>query len=226
MRELRLAARTLLRQPTFTLAVVLTLGLAMGVTTGFFGVIDALLLRPLSGVEAPGLAIVHVTQDGELDGFSGFSAPTFRDFREETRLLGGLEAFVGRAFALGDETATGVVGGQLVSGGFFELLGTRAQRGRLIGREDDAPGAEPVVVITQALWQQRFGGRSDLLGQRIRVNGRPFTLVGITEAGFRGHFVGFPLDVYVPLHAAALVAAGVDLEDRADRSLELVKERA
>jgi predicted permease len=222
MRELRLAARTLLRQPTFTLAVVLTLGLAMGVTTGFFGVIDALLLRPLPGVEATSLAIVHVTRNGELDGFSGFSAPTFRDFREGARTLDGLESFVGRGFALGDETATGVVGGQLVSGGFFGLLGTRAHRGRLIGPQDDAPGAPPVVVITQALWQQRFGGRSDVLGKPIRVNGRPFTLVGIAEPGFRGHFVGFPLDVYVPLHAAPLVAADVDLEDRADGSLELV----
>jgi predicted permease len=222
MRDLRLALRTLLRQPTFTLAVTLTLGLAMGVATGFFGVIDAILLRPLPGVHGEGLVNLYVTVDGELAGFSGFSLPTLRDLRDEARSLSRVEGFVGRGFALGDEAMTDVVGGQLVSGGFFELLGTRVHRGRLVGRDDDAAGGLPVAVVTHALWQKRFGGRSDLLGRTVRVNGRPITVVGITEPGFRGHFVGFPSDVFVPLAAAPLVATDVALEDRADESLELV----
>ena len=222
MNELRRALRTLLRQPTFTLAVTLTLGLAMGVATGFFGVINAILLRPLPGVHGAGLLNLYVTVDGELAGFSGFSLPTLRDFRNEARSLSRIEGFVGRAFALGDETATDVVGGQLVTGGFFELLGTRAHRGRLVGREDDVPGALPVAVVTHALWQGRFGGRSDLLGRTVRVNGQPITVVGIAEPGFRGHFVGFPNDVFLPLGAAPLVATDLRLEDRADESLELL----
>jgi predicted permease len=222
MRELRLAVRRLLRQPTFTLAVTLTLGLAMGVATGFFGVIDALLLRPSPGVDGVGLQNLYATEDGELAGLSGFSLATVRDLRHQARSLSRVEAFVGRGFALGDEATTDVVGGQLVTGGFFELLGTRACRGRLVGVEDDAPGAAPVAVVTHALWQKRFGGRNDLLGRAIRVNGRPFTVVGIAEPGFRGHFVGFPIDLFLPLGAAPLVATDVALEDRADHSLEVV----
>ena len=234
MRELALAVRTLLRQPTFTLAVVLTLGLALGVTTGFFGVISALLLRPLPGVDARGLVSLHVDREGEDDPFSGFSRPTFLDLQERCRSLRGIEAFVGRGFAL-EEAASGpgaggdaesgadaLVGGQLVSGGFFDLLGTRPLLGRLLGRRDDARGAEPAMVISHALWQKRFGGQASVLGRTVRVNGRPFTLVGVAEEGFRGHFVGFPLDVYLPLSAADQVAADVALEDRGDRSLEIV----
>jgi len=103
MLELRLAVRSLLRQPAFTLAVVSTLGLGMGVTTGFFGVVNALALRPLSGVESQGLVTVHATVHGELAGFSGFSPPTFLDLRERTRSLRRLEAFNGQGFALGED---------------------------------------------------------------------------------------------------------------------------
>ncbi len=222
MRELRLAFRSLLRQPTFTLAVTLTLGLAIGVATGFFGVIDAILLRPLAGVRGEGLVNIYATVDGELAGFSGFSLPTLRDFREHAPSLSRVEGFAGRGFALGDEAATDVVGGQLVTGGLFELLGTRAHRGRLVEPEDDRPGAAPAAVMTHALWQKRFGGRSDILGRTVRVNGRPVTVVGIAEPGFRGHFVGFPIDLFLPLAAARLLATDVALEDRADESLELV----
>jgi putative ABC transport system permease protein len=222
MGDLRLAARTLLRQPAFAAAVVLTLGLAIGVTTGFFGVANALLLRPLAGVDARGLVNLHVTQDGAPQGFSGFSAPSLRDYRERNRSLAALEAFAGRGLAVGDETTTSVVGGQLVSGGFFRLLGTRAYRGRLLDETDDAPGAARTAVISQALWRQRFAGRADILGSKVRLSGHPFTVVGIAEEGFRGHFVGFPLDVFVAMDAAREVAPDVDLLSRTDESLELV----
>jgi hypothetical protein len=103
------------------MAVALILGLAVGVNTGFFGVVNALLLRPIPGVDSSGLANLYVTRDGQRDGFSGFSHPTFGDLCERSRSFGDLEAFAGRAFAVGDETATSVVTGQLVSGGFFRL---------------------------------------------------------------------------------------------------------
>ena len=222
MGDLRLAIRTLARQPAFALAVALTLGLAVGVNTGFFGVVNALLLRPLPGVDSSGLVNLYVTRDGRPDGFSGFSYPTFRDLREGSRSLGELEAFVGRGFALGDDTATSVVGGQLVSGGFFRLFRTRAGRGRLLTAEDDRPGAAPVAVISHALWTTRFGAREDLVGSTLRIGGRPFSLVGVAEEGFRGHFLGFPMDVFVPLASSSAVAMDVDLEDRLADHLELI----
>jgi putative ABC transport system permease protein len=222
MDDLRLAFRTLSRQPRFAAAVVSTLALAIGVTTGFFGVANALLLRPLPGVDDRGLVNLHVTEDGAPQGFSGFSLPTLSDLRARSRSLDALEAFVGRAFGLGDERKTSVVSGQLVTGGFFRLLGTRAYRGRLLAEKDDAPGAERVAVISHALWRERFASREDMVGSAVRVGGHHFTVVGIAEPGFRGHFVGFPIDVFVALQRAPDVAREIALESRADRSLEVV----
>ena len=150
----RIAARTLARAPGFSLAVVVTLAIATGVSTGFFGVVNALLLRPLPGVEARGLVSLHVTRDGKLEGFSGFSNPAYRELRQRARTLAALEAFAGRGFALTEASGSALVGGQLVSGGFFGLLGTHAARGRLLGPEDDSPGAPAVAVISHALWRR------------------------------------------------------------------------
>ena len=228
MRELSIAVRTLLRQPVYALTVVASLGLALGVTTGFFAVINALILRPLPGVEASGLVNLYLNRGAEDDSFSGFSHPTFLDLKERSRSLVKVEAFLGQGFVLGDESTevaregAAVVGGQFVSGGFFELLGTRARLGRLLDRTDDVRGGEPTAVISEPLWQRRFGGRTDVLGRTLRVNGRPFTLVGVAQDGFRGHFVGFPLDLYLPLATAPALASDVNLDDRAGRSLELV----
>lgn len=125
MGDLVLAFRALARKPTFSLAVVTTLGLSLGVTTGFFGVISALLLRPLPGVTSRNLVSLHVDRVGENDPFSGFSRPTFLDLKERSRSLAGMESFVGRGFALevGAQSETvdtasatnPVVAGQLVS---------------------------------------------------------------------------------------------------------------
>ena len=172
MSDLRLAIRTLARQPTFSLAVIATLALAMGVSTGLFGVVNALMLRPLPGVDAPGLISLHVTRNRALQGASGFSGPTFSDYRERVRTLAGLEAFVGRGFAIGEAPSASVVDGQLVSGGFFHLLGTRALRGRLLSEADDSPGAVPALVMSEPLWRHRFAAREDVVGKTVRVSGR------------------------------------------------------
>lgn len=222
MGDLRTAARTLAREPGFALAVVVTLGLAVGVSAGLFGVVNALLLRPMPGVDASSLVDLYLTRDGARDGFSGFSYPMFRDLRERSRSLSALEAFVGRGFAIGDTAGSSIVSGQLVSGGFFELLGTRAHRGRLLTAADDTPAAAPVAVISHALWRDRFGGRDDVIGSTLRVSGFPLTVTGVAEAGFRGHFLGFPMDVFVPLAQSPRVAGEIDLEDRFGSDLELV----
>jgi predicted permease len=222
MGDVRVALRTLSREKGFALAVVVTLGLSMGLSTGFFGVVNTLLLRPLPGVAADGLVNLYAASDGAIEGFSGFSHPAWRDLRERTRTLSALEAFVGRGFAVSDSDRPEIVGGQLVSGGFFQLLGTRPARGRLLTLADDARGAPPVAVVSHALWLRRFAGRDDVIGSTLRLSGQPVPIVGVAEAGFNGHFVGFPMDVFVPLAAAPLLARDVDLEGSLGEDLELV----
>jgi predicted permease len=222
MGDLRIAVRTLAREQGFSLAVVATLGLAMGLSTGFFGVVNTLLLRPLPGVAASGLVNLYATRDGAIEGLSGFSYPAWRELEARTRTLSALEAFAGRGFAVADSERPEIVGGQLVSGGFFELLGTRAARGRLLALADDTRGAAPVAVISHALWLRRFGGRDDAIGSTLRLSGHSVPIVGVAEAGFRGHFVGFPMDVFVPLAAAPVLARDLDLDGPRGEDLELV----
>jgi predicted permease len=112
---------------------------------------------------------------------------------------------------------------QLVSGNYFELLGVGAHAGRLIRPDDDAaPGASPVVVVSHAFWTSRLGGDPAAIGQSVRVNGFPFTVVGVAERGFGGHFVGFAVDAWVPLAMAAQAAPDETLGERGSAWVELI----
>lgn len=112
------------------------MSLAVGVSTGLFTLVNELVLRPLPGVEGGGLVNIYVTENGVLQGFSGHSHPRYRDYRERNGTLAGLAAFSGRGFALQTDRTTELVGGQLVSGNFFETLRTRPGEGpAALGRE-------------------------------------------------------------------------------------------
>jgi predicted permease len=198
-----------------------TIALAVAVATSLFTVVNALVLRPVPGVRAPDLVKLYVTRDGALEGLSGHAHPTFRDIAERSGSLARLAANAGGGFAVSAAGDVRLVLGQLVSGNFFDTLGTRPLLGRLLGDEDDrAPGAT-VAVISHAYWVDHLGAAPDILGRSLGVNGHAFTVVGVAEPGFRGPFIGFPSDVFVPLAVAERLAIGIDLTDRRDDSLEL-----
>jgi predicted permease len=224
LRDLRLAARSWRRSPALAVAAVVTLAVALGANTALFSLVNAVLLRPLPGIaHADRLVNVHRrTADGTT--FLGFSHPDYRDLRERTRALDGLAAFNGRGASLGEGNGMPeLVGIQLVSGNYFDVLGVRPLRGRLLSDADDAgPGASPVAVISHALWQRRFGGDPAVVGRKVRLNGFPFTVVGVGPEGFVGHFIGFPFEVWVPLAMAARAAPGEDLAWRDSDWLEVV----
>ena len=222
--DLRLAARSWRRTPALAAAGVLTLAVALGANTALFSLANAILFRPLPGIaHADRLVNVHrKAADGTT--FLGLSHPDYRDLRERARALDGLAAFNGRGASLGSGRGPAeLVGIQLVSGNFFDVLGVRPQRGRLVSEEDDAaPGASPVAVISDALWRNRFGGDPLVVGRTIRLNGFPFTVIGVGPRGFQGHFIGFPFEVWVPLAMAAQAAPGEDIGARGNDWLELV----
>ena len=223
LRDLRHAARSLLRSRALTVTAVLTLGLALGANTALFSLVNAILLRPLPGIADPA-RLVNVHRSA-ADGTSlhSVSHPDYRDLGERGRRFAELAAFNGRGTSFGTGGAPEVVGTQLVSGNYFAVLGVRPQRGRLIGQADDgAPGASPVAVVSHSLWQRRLGGDPGIVGRTIRLNGFPFTVVGVAPEGFEGHFVGFPFDVFVPLSMAAQAAPDEDLAARDAQWLELV----
>jgi predicted permease len=217
--DLRYGARVLARAPLFTMSAVAILGLSLGANTIVFSLVNAVLLRPIPGMSRQeGLVNVHrQTQDGE---FEGFSYPEYRDLRERAVVLQDLAAFNGRGLSLGGESPQ-LVGGQLVTGNYFALLGVSPHLGRLLAPPDDVGGAD-VAVLSHGLWQRRFGSDPSVIGRTVHVNGFPFTVVGVASPGFTGHFTGFPFDVWIPLAAAPHVARDEDLAARDDRFLELI----
>ncbi len=180
-RSLRDAARGLARSPVFTIVAVLSLGLGIGANAAIFGLIDALVLRPLPGVQDVD-RVVEVADES-------FSYPAVRDFiagAREAELAGYSE----RALALNGVDASERVEVVAVTGDYFGVLGVRPLRGRALEARDDEPGAPLVAVLSDATWRERFGGDPAVVGKDIVLNGQPFTVVGVAPRGFRGSRLG------------------------------------
>jgi predicted permease len=193
--DLRYAARMLAAMPGFTLAAVLTLALGIGANTAVFSLINTTLLARLPVADADEL---HVAGRG---GFgSVFSYPAYVDLRDRNDVFTDLMAFGGITASLNADAETDLVSGVIVTGNYFQVLGVDAAIGRALTPEDDeVVMGHPVVVIGHELWQQRFGGRSDIVGTQVLLNGHRFTIVGVTPAGFRGAQIGIARQFYVPM---------------------------
>ncbi len=199
--DLRYAGRMLRRSPGFATAAILTLALGIGANTAIFSLINATLLRKLPVQNRDRLAYLF---NGEF--WNTLSYPAYSALRDGARLLDGLAAWGGITASLNAEGDTDLVSGVIVTGNFFDVLGLAAERGRLLSMADDVtPMAHPVVVISHRLWQTRFGGRADIVGSHIRLNGSRFTIVGVASREFSGPQLGEMRDIYVPMMMQALM---------------------
>lgn len=235
LKDLSYAARMLRRNPAFTLVAVLSLTLGIGANTAIFTVVNATLLRNLP-VHAPEqLVALHWVRpademiDISTSGWmvpnaagrsesSSFSYPFYERLRAAGTALDGAFAFAGlsRINVRGDGSSE-FAGGQVVSGSYYASLGVAAVLGRLIDAGDDDVAAPPVAVLTHAYWKRRFAGRGDIVGTVVHVNGEPFTIVGVSAAGFQGALqVGSSPDVSVPLQFQAQVMRGSERLARGD----------
>jgi putative ABC transport system permease protein len=193
--DLRYASRMLARQPGFTFAAVLTLALGIGANTAIFSLVNATLLQRLPVADSARLVYVS---NGPAPGV--FSYPAYTDLRDRSDVFDGFAAWGPLVASLNADATTDLVTGAIVTGRFFQTLGVEPAIGRVIGPEDDVtPGAHPVTVITHGLWQRRFGGRADIIGRSILLNGQPFSVVGVTRPGFTGAQVGNVRDLFVPM---------------------------
>ena len=214
--DLVLAVRTLRRAPVFTAVALLILALCIGVTTAVVSVADATLFRAPGVTDSDGLVAMWTTCRRGAPRCSS-SYPDFLDYRSRSRTLEDLAAYGWRRASLATESGARAVLVQLSSGNYFELLGVSPAHGRLFG-----PGLEPeerVVVLSHGLWLD-LGGDPSLVGRSLRLNGEPFTVIGITPAGFRGlHVEGGP-DLFVPLGVVpSLGIEAARLERRGNRWL-------
>src|SRR5215208_5242532 len=195
IKDLHYGIRSLLKRPGFTAIAILTLALGIGANTAIFSVVNATLMRPLPVADPERLVFVFNGPAGSV-----FSYPDYAALRDQNNVFDGLIAFGGITASLNSNDQTDLVNGAIVSGNFFDTLGVRAQLGRVISTEDDkTPGAHPVAVISQGLWQRRFAGDRNVVGRQLLLNGNTFTVIGVLPAGFDGLQRGVVRDLYVPL---------------------------
>ncbi len=195
MHDFRYAFRQLCRTPGFTAAAVVTLALGLGASTTFFAVVNAMVLRPSTLASTEGLYSIRVYIKGP--GYWSHGPLNDSQMRSlERRLPDGvaqLAAFVSSDIAGVQELTLHTPGraervkAEVVTGGYAPIFNLRPQPGRLLEASDDRPGAEPAVVISDRIWREWFGDDRQLSGRTtIRINGQPFTIVGVAPRGFRG----------------------------------------
>ena len=199
--DLVYAARMLRKNPGFAAAAVLTLALGIGANTAIFSLVNATLLQRLPVQHRDRLDYVSNGANWNI-----LSYPAYAALRDGNRTLDGLAAWGGITASLNADGETDLVSGVIVTGNFFDLLGITAEQGRLLSTSDDVtPGGHPVAVISHRLWQNRFGGKPDIVGSEVRMNGGVFTIVGIAPRDFPGPQLGVMRDVYVPMMMQALM---------------------
>ena len=214
--DLRLAMRRLRHNPTFSVVAVLTLALGIGANTAIFSVINAVILRPLP-VDR-GAELVALNQTMGSTTIPAFSYLNYRDLRDRNTVLSGLIAYQFLPTSLGLPGNSQRLWGYLVTGNYFDVLGVKAERGRVLHREDDLkPGGHPVAVLSYACWQKRFGGDPDVVGRMVKVNGMDFTILGVAARGFFGTELYYAPDVFFPMMMEKqLAGASTAIDKRGD----------
>jgi predicted permease len=211
--DLRYAVGAMRRNPGFTLAVSLTLGLGIGVNGIIFGYINSLLFRPVPA-RAPEELAALFTRDTRTGNVGQFGYDDFIDFRERSGAFAGAAAIVAAPVNLVVPQAAGNAAGDLVwaeivSEDYFSVLGTRPAIGRFFTAADAPQGANPFVVLSHDAWQRRFQGDPNVAGRTIRINGGEFVVTGVAPRGFKGmRQLGFWPEVWVPIGMQPLVRPG------------------
>jgi predicted permease len=225
VQDARYALRMARKQPVFTAVAVLMLALGIGANATIFSWVNSILLNPMPGAARQDeLRVLSYLYRGEP--VPSFSYPEYRDIRDATRTLAGVAAR--------DEISVGITINRdaeqawvdIVTGNFFALLEVPAWRGRVLQPADDVPGAEPVIVLAHDYWMARFGGSDDVIGRRVDINAKPFTIVGVAPPGFQGGSTGLQFDFWMPVSAQPLVMTSNRLEVRGSRWLFPIARKA
>lgn len=211
--DVRQAARAARLHPAFSALVVVTMALGIGLNSAVFSLVNALLLRPLPVAAPERLAHVYSSVPGAFLGHEPMAFPDYEALRDGARSFVGLtaSAWYPLAFERGDRSE--LVMAELVTGNYFGTLGVVPPLGRGLAEADDRPGApSPVVVLSHDAWRRHFAAATDVLGRELRLNGRPFTVVGVAPRGFRSLIPGFAPDLWLPIHAGAALPTGITID--------------
>ncbi len=203
LQDIRYGWRMLARNPGFTAIAVLTLAIGIGASTAIFSVVDTVLLRPLPYREPERLVLVTETLPGMSTDEIGVSAGEYQDYRDRNRSFSQVAAYESAGFNLTGAGQPLRVNAAALSASAFPLLGVSPELGRGFTTEEDRYGSGSVVVLSHALWEHQYSRDPNILGQTVKLDEKPFTVIGVMPASFRFPFDGAPLsemaDLWVPL---------------------------
>lgn len=207
--DLRYAVRWLRRSPGFAFVAVMSLGLGIGVNTAMFSLVDAVLLRPIP-VSDPGLLADVFTSSSDGDEYATTSFPDFLDLRSQNVVFSDMTAYTPMFAPLNLGDRSRLVLGQIVTSNHFQMLGVSPFIGRMLQPQDDAPGAERVVVLSHRTWQGDFGGDRSIVGRQLQLRGLGYTIVGVAPPEFTGVIPVFVPELWIPItHVEEVEPAGI-----------------
>jgi predicted permease len=223
VQDVRVAMRMLLKNPGFSVVVILTLALGIGANTAVFSIVNSFLFRPLP-VRDPGRLIVIAYEDPQAAFPHEVSNADLQDFEAQSRVTSDMTAFLVNFAGLSTGNRSERVFVTFAKGNYFSMLGVQPALGRLfLPSEGETAGAEPVIVLGYAYWMRRFNGDPSVVGKSVNLNGQPVTIIGVTPKPFFGTFYIVDSDAYAPLKMFASSAGSVDiLTDRTQRQLRVL----
>lgn len=215
--DLRHAIRALAKSPAFTIVAVATLALCIGANSAIFTVVNSVLLRPLPYPHSDRLVQVYNSYPKSDLIYAGVSIPDYLDRRDRAPSIEDCALYSWESYNLAGDHQPSRALGLRVTPSFFSTLQVQPEFGRAFVDADAKPGNDQVVVLSHAIWQDRFGGRPDALGRTIRLDGEPFEVIGIMPAGFQ--FPAPEVKLWVPF---AFTPAQMSNQERGHEFSEMI----
>ncbi|HUO34855.1 MAG TPA: ABC transporter permease [Candidatus Acidoferrum sp.] len=208
--DIQYSFRTMRRNPGFALVAILTLAIGIGANVAIFSVVNGVLLEPVPFPHPDRLVLIWETDmnRGVLRGT--IAATELLDWRKMNRSFDELSAWRAMFYTITGNGEPEQVWGSQVTGNFFRLLGVSPVLGRDFQADDEQPGHEQVAILSYRFWQGHFGGDPAAIGQTIRVDDKPYTIVGVLPRDFSPYGISSDLDVWTPF---AFVRSQLDPED-------------
>jgi predicted permease len=214
IRDLKFAFRQLFKAPAFAISAITVLALGIGVNTAVFTLVNTLFFAPPAYVKPHEMVQLFSQDKKDLKKFRGFSYPTYLDIREQNTVFSDVMSFNLALVGIGQKGDTRRAFSAIVTSNYFSVLGVPLARGRAFLPEEEVPGSNTAVAIASYSYWQKHGFDPNALGSEVFINGRAFTIVGITPKGFVGTMQILSPEVWLPMSVYDQVANDFSSENR------------
>src|SRR4051812_4378258 len=231
LQDVRYSVRQMRQKPGFAIVVIVTLALGIGANTAIYSLLDQALLRRLPVQDPAHLVMLRYegSNTGRVSSYGGddknyFSYPMYRDIRDRNSVFAGVLSTDAVQVGVQWHNQPELVGGEMVSGNYFEVLGVKPAVGRLFVASDDvAQNANPVAVLSYGYWKRTFAADPQVVGQTVLINGHPFQIVGVAAPGFHSVVTGQTPSIFTPMMMKPQVTPGWnDLDNRRSAWLNVI----